>query len=316
MEKTMALMETLISAISPPRTPDRQVRVLVVSLLESRCSDLHHLDRLRVNWSTGCVFVVPVPPLIRWCLWVTRGRVLPLLLAAERSHVEVVPGAPRRLVATAVDEVSAEHAVAIAEKYVVTVPFIDAEVRIEAVEDGVPGHLPVHPRFQPRDVRLRGAGGEHKGGVAGVQMSEVGDLVGQHGAAPAGMLRPAENPGLEKGAIDDQLRTALEQIEQTYLSTGSIELVLLAHRQPGHPPALGSHCVASAGQLLLLDQQLLARSLPLLRRHDRGRLHVVPDVFIVVHVSLLPPGSCWCLSLPGSCCGACLRPTQRCRSPS
>ena len=56
------------------------------------------------------VFVVPVPPLVRRGLRVALRRVLPLLLAPERSHVEVAPGAPHRLVAAAVDEVGAEHA--------------------------------------------------------------------------------------------------------------------------------------------------------------------------------------------------------------
>jgi hypothetical protein len=49
---------------------------------------------------------------------------------------------------------------------------------------------------------------------AGVQMGQVGDLIGAQGAAAAGMLRPAEHPGLEEGAIDDQLTAAFEQIEQ------------------------------------------------------------------------------------------------------
>jgi hypothetical protein len=53
--------------------------------------------------------------------------------------------------AAAVDEVCAKHPLSV----VVAVPFIDAEVLVEAVSDGVPGHLPVHPLFQTRDVRLR-----------------------------------------------------------------------------------------------------------------------------------------------------------------
>src|ERR1700687_1320354 len=101
-------------------------------------------------------------------------------------------------------------------------------------------------------------------------MSQVRDLIGAQGAAAAGVLRPAEHPWLEEGAIDDQLAAALEQIEQAYTALGSVELVLLVHSQPRHPPALGGQRVTGAGQGLLLREELLARSLPLVLRHDRG----------------------------------------------
>ena len=57
------------------------------------------------------------------------------------------------------------------------------------------------------------------------------------------------------------------------MPSGPVELVLLLHGQPRHPPALGGQRVAGAGQLLLLHEQLLARGLPLLRRHDRWCVH-------------------------------------------
>src|ERR1700690_1943883 len=114
-----------------------------------------YIDPLRVRRWLGVVVVVPVPPLVRLGLEVTLRRVLPSLLTAERCEVEIAPGRPHCLVASAVDEVCAEHLVAVAEEHVVPVPFIDAEVLIEAVCHGVPGHLPTHPRLQARDVRLR-----------------------------------------------------------------------------------------------------------------------------------------------------------------
>src|SRR5712691_5929355 len=116
-------------------------------------------------------------------------------------------------------------------------------------------------------------------------MGQVGDLIGAQGAAAAGVLGPAEHPGLEEGAIDDQLTAALEQIEQAYLALGSIELVRLVHSQPRHPPAFSGQRVTGAGQGLLLDEELLARSLPLLLRHDRGCVHrEMPfPVFLVSH---------------------------------
>src|ERR1700740_2078096 len=123
-------------------------------LSEGGFSNVGHLDPLRVRRGLGVVVVVPVPPLVRWSLGVTFWRVLPCLLTAERRDVEVAPGSPHRLVAAAVDEVCAEHPVTVADECIVAVPFSDAEVRVEAVCDGIPGHLPPHPRLQARDVHL------------------------------------------------------------------------------------------------------------------------------------------------------------------
>ena len=177
---------------------------------------------------------------------------------------------PHRLVAAAVDEVGAEHALAVAEEHVVAVPFVDAEVGVEAVRHGVPGHLPAHPRLQARDVRLRRARGVREGGVAGVQMGQVGDLIGPQGAAAAGVVGPAEHPGLEEGAIDDQLAAALEQVEQAHLALGPVELILLFDGHPRHPPAFGGQRVTGAGQGLLLHEQLLARTPPTLAATRSG----------------------------------------------
>src|SRR5207302_9386626 len=156
-------------------------------------------------FSRAVWFVVPDPPLVRRGLGVALRRILPLLLAPERSQVEVAPSAPHRLVAAVVDEVGAEHAVAVADERVRAVPLLHAEVGAEVVRHGVPGHLPAHPRLHTLDVRLRRPRDERESGVAGVQMGEVGDLVGHHGAADAGMLGPAGHAGLEEGTVDDQL---------------------------------------------------------------------------------------------------------------
>src|SRR6266550_4554225 len=99
-------------------------------------------------------------------------------------------------------------------------------------------------------------------------MSKVGDLVGAEGATAACVLGPAEHPGLEESAIDDQLLAALEQVEQANLTLGSVELVLLLHRHPRHPSTLGGQRITGAGQALLLHEEILARGLPLLLRHD------------------------------------------------
>ena len=108
--------------------------------------------------NTGAVWVaVPVPPLVRRGLRVTLRRVFPSFLTPERRDVEIAPSGPHRLVAAVVDEVGAEHSLAVAEEHVVAVPLIHAEVGVEAVGDRVPGHLPAHPRLQARDVCLRRA---------------------------------------------------------------------------------------------------------------------------------------------------------------
>src|SRR5439155_7800088 len=90
-----------------------------------------------------------------------------------------------------------------------------------------------------------------------------------------GMLGPAFHAGLEESAVDDQLTAAMEQIEEARLTLGPVELVRLLHGQPRHPPTLGGQRVTGAGQLLLLHEQLLARSLPLLRRHDSRMIYLV-----------------------------------------
>src|SRR4051812_46800915 len=102
---------------------------------------------------------MPVPPLVRWGLGIALWRVLPVLLTSERGHVEVAPGASHCFIAAVVDEVSAKHLVAVADERVMAVPFVHAEVGVEAVGDGVPRHLPTHPRLQALDVWLQRARG-------------------------------------------------------------------------------------------------------------------------------------------------------------
>src|SRR5260370_32161996 len=82
------------------------------------------LGRLHV-----AVFVVPVPPRVRFGLGVACGRVLPVLLASKRGHVEVAPDGTHCFVAAVVDEVSAEHFVAVAEEQVRAVPFLPPQAR-------------------------------------------------------------------------------------------------------------------------------------------------------------------------------------------
>src|SRR5947209_585275 len=187
----------------------------------------YYIDPLRVRRGLGLVVVVPVPPFVRRGLGVTLWRVLPCLLTAERRDIKIAPGAPHRLVAAVVDEVRAKHPVAVPDECIVAVPLVHAEIGVEAVRYGVPRHLPTHSCLQALDVLLWRARGPRERGVAGVQMREVGHLVGAQGAAAAGVLGPAEHPGLEEGPIDDQLTAALEQGEQAHLALGPLEFVRL-----------------------------------------------------------------------------------------
>src|SRR5438046_3355604 len=128
------------------------------------CSSPASTDRR----SSAPWLVVPPPPLVRRRLRVALRRVLPLLLTPEGSDVEVVPSSPHLLVAGVVDEVGAEHAVAVAYERVRAVPRIHAEVLVEAVRDRVPrNELPAHSRLQAVDIRLRRARGERECGIAG-----------------------------------------------------------------------------------------------------------------------------------------------------
>src|SRR5215217_2091351 len=85
------------------------------------------------------VLVVAVPPHVARGLRVALGRVLPVLLPAERRHVEIGPDAAERLVATGVDEVGAEDPVlVVAVEGVGAVPLIHAEVRVVFFFERVP----------------------------------------------------------------------------------------------------------------------------------------------------------------------------------
>jgi hypothetical protein len=105
-------------------------------------------------------------------------------------------------------------------------------------------------------------------------MCGVSHLVGHHRAADAGMLGPAFHTGLEERAVNNQLATAVEQVGQARLPFGPVELVFLFHGHPRHPPALGRQRVTSVGQLLLLYEKLLSRSLPLQRGHHFRHFHL------------------------------------------
>src|SRR5258705_12261701 len=101
-----------------------EVAGLSILFPEGGLSCVRHFDPLGIGRGAGNVTVVPVPPLVRSALGVALRRVLPLLLTPERRHVEVAPNGAHRLVAAAVVEVGAEHALAVPDERLVAVPFI------------------------------------------------------------------------------------------------------------------------------------------------------------------------------------------------
>src|SRR5271166_2626579 len=82
------------------------------------------------------------------------------------------------------------------------------------------------------------------------------------------MIGPAEDSGLEEGAIHDQLPAAFEQVEQADLTLGSFELVIPVHQHPRHAPALRRQSITGVGEGLLLNEETLPSGLPLLLRDD------------------------------------------------
>src|SRR5260370_16477708 len=93
-------------------------------------------------------------------------------------------------------------------------------------------------------------------------MSQVGTLIGTHRAASAGVLGPAEHPGLEECAIDDQLPASLEQVEQANLTLGPAELVILLHQHPWHTPAFDGQRITGADETFILKQEQFPHTPP------------------------------------------------------
>src|SRR3954454_12068244 len=102
---------------------------------ERLLAGVRDLDPLLVGRSTLRVAVVPIPPFVGRRLRIALRRIFPDLLPAERRDVEVVPGPAHLLVAAVVDEIGAEHAVAVTVEHVRSVPFVDAEVGVKTVGD-------------------------------------------------------------------------------------------------------------------------------------------------------------------------------------
>jgi hypothetical protein len=133
------------------------------------------------------------------------------------------------------------------------------------------------------------ARGEYERDVAGIEVREIADMVGEHRAPNAGTamlntgraFRLAVHTRIEECAVDDQLTPAVEQIQQVHRPFRPLEGVWLVHRYPGHPPTFRSKRVACAGHLLFFDEQSLPLVLPLLRRHNPRCFHCQVPISVV-----------------------------------
>ena len=88
-------------------------------------------------------------------------------------------------------------------------------------------YLPAHPGLQSLDVILGGAGRTGVGHVACVEVREAGYLVGHERTPRTSAVGPAQHPGLVGETVDDQLTSALEEIEQADLAVRPLEHVVL-----------------------------------------------------------------------------------------
>src|SRR5436305_464617 len=93
------------------------------------------------------------------------------------------------------------------------------------------------------------------------------------------MFGPADHTRLEESAVHDQLPAAIEQVEQTSLSLGTLEVVLVFHGHPWHPPTLGRQRITSMGEFLLLHEEFLPSSFPRFWRYDFWRLYLLLFLF-------------------------------------
>lgn len=83
--------------------------------------------------------------------------------------------------------------------------------------------------------------------------------------------------------VHDELRPAVEQVEQAGRSIRTFERVRLVHPYHRQPPAFGVDPIAGAGYLLFLRQQIQPGGKLFLVRYDFGQF---------CHLGLLKRGSC------------------------
>jgi len=73
-------------------------------------------------------------------------------------------------------------------------------------------------------------------------------------AARTARIRPALDSRAEQEVVDEQLRTAVEELDQRLRPIVGLEAVVLLDRDPGQSLSLAGKLVAPAGELLLFGQ--------------------------------------------------------------
>src|SRR5215469_3239639 len=143
----------------------------------------------------------------------------------------------------------------------------DVEVVVEvAAVGGVPPHGPAHPLLEPLDARQRRAGYQDQGGVAGMQVRKVADIVCYDRTSGAALILAGEaRLGMAPHeVVHDQLAALLEQIKETRLPIGPGERVFLVDLDHRQGAAGGIENVFRVACLLLLSEQMLAGGQPLI----------------------------------------------------
>jgi hypothetical protein len=87
-------------------------------------------------------------------------------------------------------------------------------------------------------------------------------LVSKEGTTGAARLGPAIDAWSEHEVIDDQLATAIEQLEETSFAVGTLEDVMFVDLDHGQSTALRSQGVSCPRRRLFLDEQFGACRLP------------------------------------------------------
>src|ERR1700722_467503 len=215
------------------------------------------------------VFIMQAPPTIGRAPLDALRRILPILLPPERRQIEEGPDAAQHLDAAPAGEIGTKQAVGATEENVKAKAAIHAEVGVEIIEGRIPRHRPAHALFEFLDIGDRGARHKRKRSIAGMQMGEMADLIGEQAATRARMFIGR----LQHVMIDDDLAAAVEQFGEAEPTAWRIENVILVDPFPAKPAAFGGQRIKGARPRLFLDEQRRALLMPLLARNDAWRMH-------------------------------------------
>src|SRR6266700_4922583 len=218
-----------------------------------------------------------------------------LVLASQRRQVQEDVGLAQQVGDRAVAGPGVQHGVAIAEedadaallagpggpgfapvgqllrgpevvldgRHALVVRHVEVVVEVASLRR-IPREGPAHPLPERLDLADRRPGHRGVRGLVGMQVGQVTDAVGLVGADRTTLV-PSR---VEHEVLHDELRPALEQVQQAGLALGALEDVLLLDLDGRHLAAPARDLLQSAYGLLLGGLQLLARGHPLGGRDD------------------------------------------------